>query len=215
MTPRIKICGITSIEDARMAVNAGASALGFIFHKKSPRYVSPSKVRTITESLPPFVTPVGVFLNHSEHAVRDICRLARVSTVQFHGEESPGYCKSFNHFKIIKAFRVSDIFNFKSVLQYKVDAYLFDTFQEDAAGGTGKTFNWELLKNYQFDKPVILSGGLNPENVRQAIETVQPYAVDVSSGVEKSPGVKGYHLVNAFCQAASQLGTPNLPFAEK
>lgn len=198
---RVKICGITNIEDAQMAVNAGASALGFIFDKKSPRYVSPSKVRPIIEALPPFVTPVGVFVNYSEHAVRDICRLARVATVQFHGEESPGYCKRFNHFKIIKAFRVSDVFDFKSVLQYKVDAYLFDTFQEETAGGTGKTFNWDLLKNYKFGKPVILSGGLNPENVRQAIETVHPYAVDVSSGVEKSPGVKGYQLVQAFCGA--------------
>lgn len=195
---RVKICGITSIEDAQMAVAAGASALGFIFHKKSPRYISPSKVRPIVEALPPFVTPVGVFVDGSTHAVRDICRLARIATVQFHGEESPGYCKSFSHFKIIKAFRVSDVFDFKSVLQYKVDAYLFDTFQEDTQGGTGKTFNWELLKNYKFDKPVILSGGLNPENVRQAIEAVHPYAVDASSGVEKSPGVKGYQLIQAF-----------------
>ncbi len=202
MTTRVKICGITNIEDAKMAVEAGAAALGFIFHKKSPRYVSPSKVRPIIEALPPFVTPVGVFVNCSEHAVRDICRLARVATVQFHGEESPGYCKRFNHFKIIKAFHVSDVFDFKSVLQYKVDAYLFDTFQEGTAGGTGKTFNWDLLKNYKFDKPVILSGGLNPENVRQAIEAVRPYAVDVSSGVEKAPGVKGYQLVQAFTAAA-------------
>ena len=198
---RVKICGITNLNDAQMAVNAGASALGFIFDKKSPRYVSPSKVRPIVEALPPFVTPVGVFVNCSEHAVRDICRLARVATVQFHGEESPGYCKRFNHFKIIKAFRVSDVFDFKSVLQYKVDAYLFDTFQEETPGGTGKTFNWDLLKNYKFDKPVILSGGLNPENVRQAVETVRPYAVDVSSGVEKSPGVKSYQLIQAFCGA--------------
>ncbi len=201
MTTRVKICGITSIEDAQMALNAGASALGFIFDKKSPRYVSPSKVRPIIEALPPFVTPVGVFVNGSEHAVRDICRLARIATVQFHGEESPGYCKRFKHFKIIKAFRVNDFFDFKSVLQYKVDAYLFDTFSEAAAGGTGKTFNWDLLKNHKFDKPVILSGGLNPENVRQAVDTLAPYAVDVSSGVEKSPGVKGYQLVQAFFTA--------------
>src|SRR3989338_5369964 len=201
MTPCIKICGITNLNDAQVAVNAGAAALGFIFHKKSPRYISPSKVRAIVESLPPFVTPVGVFVNHSEHAVRDICRLARIATVQFHGDESPGYCKRFNHFKIIKAFRVSDVFDFKSVFSYKVDAYLFDTFQEGAPGGTGKTFNWDLLKNYKFDRPIILSGGLNPENVRQAVEAVRPYAVDVSSGVEKSPGVKGYQLVRAFFTA--------------
>lgn len=195
---RIKICGITNIQDAQMALEAGASALGFIFHKKSPRYVSPSKVRPIVEALPPFVTPVGVFVNGSEHAVRDICRLARISTVQFHGEESPGYCKRFKHFKIIKAFRVNDFFDFKAVLRYKVDAYLFDTFSATAAGGTGKTFNWDLLKNYKFDKPVILSGGLNPENVRQAVEALGPYAVDVSSGVEKSPRVKDFHRLQSF-----------------
>jgi len=198
MTPCIKICGITNLNDAQVAVNAGAAALGFIFHKKSPRYISPSKVRPIVEALPPFVTPVGVFVDGSTHAVRDICRLARISTVQFHGEESPGYCKGFSHFKIIKAFRVTDTFDFKSVLQYKVDAYLFDTFQEEIAGGTGKTFNWDLLKNYKFDRPVILSGGLNPENVRQAIEGVQPYAVDVASGVEKSPGIKDCRLIQNF-----------------
>ena len=204
---RIKICGITNLNDAQVAVNAGASALGFIFHKKSPRYISPSKVRPIVEALPPFVTPVGVFVDTNEHAVRDICRLARISTVQFHGEESPGYCKRFKHFKIIKAFRVSEVFDFKTVLQYKVDAYLFDTFADDAAGGTGKAFNWDLLKNYTFDKPVILSGGLNPENVRQAIEALHPYAVDVSSGVEKSPGIKDYRLINTFCRAANQFAS--------
>ncbi len=198
MAVRVKICGMMSNEDAQAAVEAGAWAIGFVFHKKSARYISPSKVRAIVEALPPFVTPVGVFVDHSEHAVRDICRLTRISTVQFHGEESPGYCKRFKHFKIIKAFRVKDTFDFKSVLQYKIDAYLFDTFSMTAPGGTGKTFNWDLLKNYKFDKPVILSGGLNPENVRQAVETVRPYAVDVSSGVEKSTGIKDQRLMQSF-----------------
>ena len=199
---RVKICGITNEEDALKAAYYGAWAVGFIFHKRSPRYVSPSKVRTIVESLPPFVTPVGVFLDHSEHAVRDICRLTRISTVQFHGEESPGFCKRFKNFKIIKAFRVMDFFNFRSVLQYKVDAYLFDTFSETAAGGTGKTFNWDLLKGQAFDRPVILSGGLNPANVRQAVEAVRPYAVDVASGVEKSPGIKDHRQMKAFLDQA-------------
>lgn len=203
---RIKICGITSIADAKIAVDAGASSIGFIFHKKSPRYISPSKVRPIVESLPPFVTPVGVFVDLSVHAVRDICRMARIATVQFHGEETPGYCKSFSHFKVIKAFRMKEFFELKKILPYKVDAYLFDTFAEDAEGGTGKTFNWDLLKGQKFDKPWILSGGLNPQNVREAIDTLRPYGVDVSSGVEKAPGVKDYRMLNAFCQNVNQFG---------
>lgn len=201
MLTRVKICGITNLEDAQTAISAGAWALGFIFYKKSPRYVSPSKARVIIEQLPPLVTPIGVFVDQNEHALRDICRLTRITTIQLHGTESPGYCKRFRHLKIIKAFRVNEVFDLRSVLQYKVDAYLFDTFSETAYGGTGKTFNWQLLKNYQFDKPVILSGGLNSGNVREAVSVLNPYAVDVSSGVEKSPGLKDDRLVQAFCHA--------------
>lgn len=198
---RVKICGITNAQDAHRAVAAGAWALGFIFHKKSPRYVSPSKVRPIIESLPPFVTPVGVFVNQSAMAVRDICRMARISTVQFHGEETPGYCKSFSHFKIIKAFKVGETFDFGQAAGYKVDAYLFDTFSEAAPGGTGKSFNWQLLAGQHFAKPVILSGGLNPENVAAAVEALRPYAVDVASGVEQSHGIKDPRRLKAFFKA--------------
>ncbi len=201
MLTRVKICGITNLEDAQVAVNAGAWALGFIFHKKSPRYVSPSKARTIIEQLPPLVTPVGVFVDQSEHALRDICRLTRITTIQLHGAESPGYCKRFRHLKIIKAFRINETFDLKSIFPYRVDAYLFDTFSETAHGGTGVTFNWQLLKDYPFNKPIILSGGLNPHNIREAVSVLNPYAVDVSSGVEKSPGLKDDHLVQAFFHA--------------
>jgi phosphoribosylanthranilate isomerase len=198
MAVRVKICGITNVQDALGAVEAGAWALGFIFHKKSVRYISPGKVRAIVGALPPFVVPVGVFVNEKEAAVRHICRLTRITTVQFHGEESSGYCRRFKGFKIIKAFRVNDSFDFKSVIPYTADAYLFDTFSEAAAGGTGKTFNWDILKHCKFDKPVILSGGLNPGNIRQAVEAIHPYAVDVSSGVETSPGNKACHLIQSF-----------------
>lgn len=187
---KVKICGITNHEDAQKAMYYGAYAAGFIFHKKSPRYVSPSKARKLIEALPPFIVPVGVFVDLKEKAVRDICQFTRIRTVQFHGEETPLYCKRFTDYKIIKAFRVNDMFDPVGVRKYKVDAYLFDTYQENVIGGTGKTFNWEVLKGHKFEKPVILSGGLTAENVADAIGSVNPYAVDVSSGVEKTPESK-------------------------
>lgn len=198
---RIKICGITNEGDALKAVECGAWALGFIFYKESPRYISPSKARVIVEALPPFVTPVGVFVNHSKGAVREICRLTRIRTVQFHGDETPSYCKHFKDCKIIKAFRVDQNFDFKSIDQYMVDAYLFDTYHENSFGGTGKTFNWGLLNNKTFPKPFILSGGLNPNNIQEAIRQVHPFAVDVSSGVEESPGKKDYLKIKDFINA--------------
>ena len=198
MAMRIKTCGITNVEDAFKAVKCGAWALGFVFYQKSPRYISPSRVRKIVEVLPPLVTPVGVFVNHNERAVRDICQFTRIHTVQFHGDEDPRYCTRFKDFKIIKAFRVKEDFDFEQLTPYKVDVYLFDAFDEKIYGGSGRTFNWNILKERKFARPVILSGGLNPDNVGQALETFEPYAVDVSSGVEKSPGVKDHGLMGQF-----------------
>lgn len=198
---KVKVCGITNFEDASKSAFYGAAAVGFVFCKKSPRYISPSKARTIIEKLPPFVTPVGVFVDLNERAVRDICRFTRISTVQFHGEEDQMYCKRFKDYKIIKAFRVGEYFDIEKVKKYKVDAFLFDTYQENVAGGTGKTFNWYLLKDIKFDKPVILSGGLNPFNVKEAIGILNPFMVDVSSGVEQSPGIKSPKLIRDFFEA--------------
>ena len=195
---KVKICGITNSEDLKKAVYYGAWAVGFVFYKKSPRYASPSKVRKLIEELPPFITPVGVFVDQSERAVKDICKFTRLSAVQFHGNESTVYCKRFKDYKIIKAFRVNEFFPFETVNQYKVDAYLFDTFKDDELGGTGQVFDWKLLENQKFNRPLILSGGLNTENVAKAIEHVKPYAVDVSSGVEKSPGIKNPRLIRSF-----------------
>ncbi len=201
---RVKVCGITNREDALKAVYYGASALGFIFYKKSPRYISPSKARKIVEELPPFVEPVGVFVDQSERAVKEICGLTRIRTVQFHGEERPLYCKRFKDHKIIKAFRIGAYFPFESLKKYKVDAFLFDTYQKDTPGGTGRTFDWGLLAGRSFDRPVILSGGLNAQNVKKAIETVHPYAVDISSSLEQSPGVKDPKLIRAFFEELKQ-----------
>ncbi len=195
---RVKVCGITNLEDASKASYYGAWAVGFIFSKKSPRYISPSRARKIVEQLPPFVTPVGVFVDQSERAVRDICNFTRIRTLQFHGEEKAVYCKRFSDFKVIKAFRIGDYFPVDEIKKYKVDAYLFDTYEEGKPGGTGKVFNWDILKEHKIDKPVILSGGLNAQNVQEALSVTQPYAIDVSSGVEKSPGIKDPRLIRAF-----------------
>jgi len=199
---RIKVCGITNVEDALKAVYYGAWALGFIFTKKSQRYVSPSRARKIVEALPPFVTPVGVFVDQSEKAVRDICTFARIRTVQFHGDEKAVYCKRFSDFKVIKVFRIGNYFPIEQIKKFNVDAYLFDTYLEGENGGTGKTFNWALLTEHKIDKPFILSGGLNASNIQRALSAVKPYASDVSSGVEKSPGIKDPRLIRAFFDAA-------------
>lgn len=193
---RIKICGITNGEDAKFIASLGAWALGFNFYKKSPRFISPSKAQRIIKELPPFVTPVGIFVNQGRGAVQDIAQFCGLKVLQFHGDETPEYCKGFSRYQIIKAFRVKDDFNISNVSQFPVAAYLFDAYQENTYGGTGKTFNWDLIKNKKFNKPVILSGGLNPENIVSAIEAVNPYAVDLSSGVEKTPEKKDGHLLN-------------------
>ncbi len=198
---KVKICGITNSKDALLAASLGAWAVGFIFYKGSPRYISPSKAKRIIDNLPPFVTPVGVFVNHREGAVRDIMKFCGIQTLQFHGDETPQYCRRFKDQKVIKAFRVKEGFDISGLSQYQVSAYLFDAYQEDQFGGGGKTFNWETIAGRKFNKPIILSGGLNPENVSSAIKTVFPYAVDVSSGVEEAPGKKNHKMLEQFFSA--------------
>ena len=202
---KVKICGITNIEDAQAAVYCGAWALGFVFYKQSPRAISPWKARKIISQLPPFVTPVGVFVNQKEGAVKDIARFCGLNTLQFHGDEKPEYCRRFHQYFVIKAFRVKEDFNISSLSEYKVSAYLFDSHQKGVYGGSGEKFNWDIIAGKKIDKPVILSGGLNPENVRDAIKFVKPYALDVSSGVEKEPGKKDEKLLKLFFEKTSQL----------
>lgn len=198
---RVKVCGITNIKDALKASGLGAWALGFIFYKKSPRYVGAYKAKKIIEALPPFVSPVGVFVNQKEGAVKDIADFCSIKTLQFHGEESPAYCQRFNKFKVIKAIRVGTKIDMNALKKYKVNAFLFDTYQEQSYGGSGKVFNWSLIKSVKnLGIPIILSGGLNTQNVSSAIDEVNPYAVDVSSGVEQSPGKKNERLLKEFFQ---------------
>ena len=195
---RAKICGITNKEDALSATKLGAWALGFIFYKKSPRYVSPFKAKKIIDELPPFVTPVGVFVNLNEGAVMDIANFCGLTTLQLHGDESPQYCRRLKKFKLIKAFRVKEDFNISGLGEYPVSAYLFDGHEKGVFGGTGKTFDWTLISEKKLQKPVILSGGLTPDNVATAARAVHPYAVDVSSGVEKESGKKDYTKMEIF-----------------
>jgi phosphoribosylanthranilate isomerase len=205
---RIKICGITNQDDALSATYAGAWALGFVFTRKSPRFISPSKARKIIEALPPLVTPVGVFVDTKEGAVKEICRFTRIRTLQFHGDESPEYFKRFADFKVIKAFKVQDDFDFGAIAKFKVDAFLFDAYSPQQAGGTGKSFNWNLLKHENIRKPFILAGGLSAGNVKEAlaaVEPLKPFAVDVSTAVEKAPGQKDGKLVKEFISAVTIL----------
>ncbi len=195
---KIKICGITNKEDALWAVNLKVDALGFIF-ADSPRRVKPEIVQGIIELLPPFISSVGVFVNEDRKKVEEITESCGLTTLQFHGQESPSYCEGFKQ-KIVKALRIENKDILEKAVQYKdkVDAYLLDTYSPSKYGGTGKTFDWCIAKEIkEFGLPIILSGGLNPENIREAISEVEPYGIDVSSGVEERPGKKNMEkLIN-------------------
>ncbi|MBI5603452.1 MAG: phosphoribosylanthranilate isomerase [Deltaproteobacteria bacterium] len=188
---KVKICGITNYEDASLAVELGADILGFIL-APSPRQISPEKVRSIIGFLPPFVMTVGVFVDEEEKTIKDIADFCRLTQVQLHGKESPDFCRRFRP-KALKAFRVLDETSLLPISTYQghVQAVILDTYQKGMAGGTGRTFPWDLaIKAKAFNLPVFLSGGLNPSNIRQAIATVKPYGVDVNSGIEERPGKK-------------------------
>ncbi|MDP3787029.1 MAG: phosphoribosylanthranilate isomerase [Candidatus Omnitrophota bacterium] len=196
---KLKICGITNLEDASAACSCGADALGFVF-AKSPRRVSPRIVKTIIKKLPPFIVTVGVFVNEKRGKVRKIAADCGLDGLQFHGEETPGYCNYFkDKYKIIKAIRVRSIDSLSDLKKYNVDAFLLDTYVEGKRGGTGVKFNWDLaVKAKRHGKPVILAGGIRIGNVEDAVKIVHPYAVDVSSAIEKAPGRKDHNLMKAF-----------------
>jgi phosphoribosylanthranilate isomerase len=201
---KVKICGITRLEDALQAVQAGADALGFVFHNNSPRYISPEKAAAIIRELPPFVQAVGLFVNSEVDFVNDISDLCRLDLVQLHGDETPQYCDLVRR-RVIKAFRVKDINSLDSVKNYRVAGVLLDAYSPQAYGGTGFSFNWDFVGSVSGCGPIILAGGLNPENAREAVERVRPYALDVSSGVEASPGIKDPEKVSAFIRISKGL----------
>ena len=200
MTTKIKICGITNIEDALFAAEAGADALGFVFYEKSPRYVSSETVKKIVSMLPPFVTTVGLFVNAGVESIETTVRLSGINVIQLHGDETPEECGFAPH-PVIKAVRVKDAGSLAGVEKYPVSALLLDAWNDQQYGGTGESFNWQLARNLTGQLPIILAGGLTPDNVAEAIRVVAPYAVDVSSGVEASPGIKDVSRINAFVLA--------------
>jgi len=200
---KIKICGITSLEDALNSIEAGCGALGFVFYKKSPRYITSQRASQIINRLPSDILKVGVFVNAQQKTIRRIAKLCNLDMLQFHGSESSSFCEKFAGYKIIKAFRVKNRIDLKKILNYKTFAYLFDTFVKSKVGGTGKKFNWALIRHLSgFHKPVFLSGGLNAQNVQEVIKKVHPDWVDVSSSVEIEPGKKDYKKVREFIKAA-------------
>jgi phosphoribosylanthranilate isomerase len=180
---KIKICGITNLDDALAAAEAGADALGFNFYKKSPRYIEPGKATEIIRQLPPFVVPVALVVNEHEEKIRDIQFTTGIKVLQFQGDESPEFCERFS--PVIKVFQVKDRESLKHMAHYRVSAYLLDSYKEGLRGGTGTVFDWHLAVVAKTIGKIILAGGLTPENVGGAVKLVQPYGVDVASGVEK------------------------------
>ncbi len=210
---RIKVCGMTNELDATRAANYGAWAVGFIFYKKSPRFISPFKAKKIIDKLPPFVIPVGVFVNQHFGAIKDIIAHTGLRVVQLHGEEDHHFCHRLKRLnvKVIKVFRVGEDFNPKELGLYKVDAFMFDTFDKYNYGGTGKTFDWNVLKDVKsLNVPIILSGGLNSQNVIEAVNGLKPYAVDVNSSVEQEPGKKDGKKMKDFIDIVSYISGPHI-----
>ncbi|MDP8216545.1 MAG: phosphoribosylanthranilate isomerase [Candidatus Kaelpia imicola] len=199
---RVKFCGITRSSDALAASRLGIHALGFIFVKETPRYISPDNAAEIVNVLSPMVMRVGIFMNPEISEVENIAGKCRLDIIQLHGEESSCLCSQIKEsYRVIKTLRVKSRAVLDEIPKYKdaADAILLDTFSERAAGGTGESFNWEIARDARsFGLPIILSGGLNPNNIRDAVKEANPYAVDVSSGIEQSPGVKDQELMGRF-----------------
>ncbi len=206
MAVNVKICGITSETDGLVAAEAGANAIGLMFWEQSPRYVTLEQAARISRALPPFVLRTGVFVDPPEDLVVHAIAACGLNLLQFHGNETPEFCLQFG-LMTMKAFRVRDAASLEALPQYATDAWLLDAYSARLPGGTGEQFNWDLaIQAKALGRPIFLAGGLNPENVGEAVRRVQPFGVDVSSGVETSPGRKDPARVRAFIQAAKQAG---------
>ena len=200
MPIRIKICGITRYEDAKIAASLGVDALGFIFYPKSPRYVNPDDAASIIKALPPFVSRVGVFVDEELDNVFAIAGATGIDTIQLHGSESPRYCGKLP-LPVIKAFSIEPSTDISLLEQYEVSGFLLDTWHSGRRGGTGKTFDWSIASAAcsKFHH-VILAGGLNSSNIVEALSTVHPYGLDINSGVEIKPGIKNPHKMRDAVQ---------------
>lgn len=205
---RVKICGITNLADALAAVKYGADALGFIFYKKSPRYINPQAACEIISKLPPFITTVGIFVNETSEIIMDIREKCSLNLLQLHGEEPPEFLKMLKG-GVIKALRVKDNTSPEIIKRFPAaNGFLLDSYTKDDYGGSGTTFNWKIAKEAVelSEQPIILAGGLTPDNVSEAVRTVRPYGVDTSSGVEKAKGIKDHKLIKNFIIKAKEAG---------
>ena len=205
MVVRTKICGITRLEDALAAADSGADAIGLVFYKKSPRYVPPEVAASIIAQLPPFVTTVGLFVNEPTDEIIQILDIVPLDLLQFHGSEVESDCCCYSR-PYIKAVAMKPGLDVKNVISQfpSAQGILLDTYDVVLPGGTGKAFDWSKVPQ-NLNKPIILAGGLTPENIRQAVDVVNPWAVDVSGGVEKSKGKKDHRLIQAFIEGVHRV----------
>jgi len=200
---KVKICGVTNIEDALLAEQLGADAIGFIFYKPSKRYVSPETAKAIAQKLSAFIPRVGVFVDESEEEINRISSAAKINIIQLHGSEKPEMISKLA-FPVIKSFRITETFDFSILEEYPSTTFLLDTFSQNEFGGTGKTFDWNVIP-YSIRERVIIAGGVSEKNVEEIYKTIKPYAVDVSSSLEKSPGKKDHNKMKSFFQIINQL----------
>lgn len=205
-----KICGITNLDDANVAVENGASAIGFIFYEKSPRTISINNAKSISKHLPKTIARVGVFVNHEKDFIHEAISEVPLDMIQLHGDETPDFCNQFD-VAILKALRIKNEASLSVMDQYDVAVFLLDTFSNDQYGGTGETFDWSVL-NRKFKTPIILSGGLNSENILDAIDAVNPSAVDVNSGVESSPGKKDFNKLKSLFKNLNKTQSTGFQF---
>ena len=209
---RVKICGMTRIDDAQCAAAAGVDALGFIFYAKSPRHIEPEAARRIIAGLPPLVDAVGVFVNEEMARVEAVVRGCGLQYVQLHGAEPPDYCRELAAragCRVLKAIRVGPATTDAEVTPYRgaVCGFLLDTYQQEAVGGTGAVFDWALIDRLQLDRPFLLAGGLSVDNIAAALEQAQPFGVDANSGLERVPGIKDHDLIERFMTLVRSAAT--------
>ena len=202
---KVKICGITNLPDALAAQELGADALGFVFYAKSPRRIDPHAAGEIISRLNKKIKKIGVFVNPKAGRVLSLASRCKLDMLQFHGDESPGFCERFKGYKVIKAFRVRGGDNLENVCLYKTDYYMFDGFKEGFYGGTGDRFEWSMLRGLRVYRPFFLCGGLNAGNVVCAIKAARPQWVDASSGVESRPGKKDLRMLEEFIRKVKSI----------
>jgi phosphoribosylanthranilate isomerase len=201
---KVKICGITNYEDAQAAIDMGTDLLGFNFYQKSPRYLEPAKARDIIQKLPAFIDTVGLFVNSPMDEIHEIVNLCQFDWVQLHGDETPDFCKEFrtHNVKTMKAIRVKDQVDIENAEDYFTDAVLFDAFDPDKYGGTGVTFDWNVVGH--INKRVFLAGGINPENAEKAVK-LGVYGIDICSGIEFEPGKKDHEKMKKLFENIHHL----------